>query len=153
MDEQNQSMDFEQMIQMAKMLSTMLQPSIEQNNEENESQPTTEIVQYKPIAFDEEIQTQDMKIIKSIIPYMNINQQKLVGVFIKFMEIKNILNKKEDESIVVQNQDEETSPKEILMAIEPYCSSDKKNMINIMLRMLELKKILVKVETLKEVLQ
>jgi len=151
LEEQDQTIDFEQMVQMAKMLSNMLQPSVEQSNEEN--QQNTEIVQYKPIAFDEGIQTQDMKIIKSIIPYMNVNQQKLVGVFIKFMEIKNILNKNEDEDIVVQNQSEETSPKDILMAIEPYCCGDKKNMVNIMLRMLELKKILVKVEALKEVLQ
>lgn len=151
MDEQDQTVDFEQMVQMAKMLSNMLQPSVEQSNEEN--QQSSQIVQYKPIAFDEEIQTQDMKIIKSIIPYMNVNQQKLVGVFVKFMEIKNILNKNENEDIVVQNQSEETSPKDILMAIEPYCCGDKKNMVNIMLRMLELKKILVKVEALKEVLQ
>ncbi len=150
MEEQNETVDFEQMVQMAKMLSDMLQPSVEQNNEENQQNA---IVQYKPIAFDEGIQTQDMKIIKSIIPYMNVNQQKLVGVFVKFMEIKNILNKNEDEDIVVQNQSEETSPKDILMAIEPYCCGDKKNIVNIMLRMLELKKILVKVETLKEVLQ
>lgn len=150
MEEQNQTMDFEQMMQMAKMLGTLFTPKIEENSEKNEE--STELIQYKPIPFDEEIQSQDMKIIKSIIPYMNLNQQKLVGVFVKFMEIKNILEKKDDDKVIVQNQDDETLPREILMAIQPYCSGDKQNMLNIILRMLELKKILLKVETLKEVL-
>lgn len=79
MEEQNQTMDFEQMMQMAKMLGTLLTPKIEENNETSEE--STELIQYKPIPFDEEIQNQDMKIIKSIIPYMNLNQQKMVGVF------------------------------------------------------------------------
>lgn len=150
MEEQNQTMDFEQMIQMAKMLGTLLTPKIEENNETSEE--STELIQYKPIPFDEEIQNQDMKIIKSIIPYMNLNQQKMVGVFVKFMEIKNILDKKDEDKVIVQNQDDETLPREILMAIQPHCSGEKQNMLNIILRMLELKKILLKVETLKEVL-
>lgn len=150
MEEQNQTMDFEQMMQMAKMLGTLLTPKIEENNETSEE--STELIQYKPIPFDEEIQNQDMKIIKSIIPYMNLNQQKMVGVFVKFMEIKNILAKKDEDKVIVQNQDDETLPREILMAIQPHCSGEKQNMLNIILRMLELKKILLKVETLKEVL-
>lgn len=150
MEEQNQTMDFEQMMQMAKMLGTLLTPKIEENNENSEE--STELIQYKPIPFDEEIQNQDMKIIKSIIPYMNLNQQKMVGVFVKFMEIKNILDKKDEDKVIVQNQDDETLPREILMAIQPHCSGEKQNMLNIILRMLELKKILLKVETLKEVL-
>lgn len=150
MEEQNQTMDFEQMMQMAKMLGTLLTPKIEENNETSEE--STELIQYKPIPFDEEIQNQDMKIIKSIIPYMNLNQQKMVGVFVKFMEIKNILDKKDEDKVIVQNQDDETLPREILMAIQPHCSGEKQNMLNIILRMLELKKILLKVETLKEVL-
>lgn len=150
MEEQNQTMDFEQMMQMAKMLGTLLTPKIEENNENSEE--STKLIQYKPIPFDEEIQNQDMKIIKSIIPYMNLNQQKMVGVFVKFMEIKNILDKKDEDKVIVQNQDDETLPREILMAIQPHCSGEKQNMLNIILRMLELKKILLKVETLKEVL-
>lgn len=150
MEEQNQTMDFEQMMQMAKMLGTLLSPKIEENNETSEE--STELIQYKPIPFDEEIQNQDMKIIKSIIPYMNLNQQKMVGIFVKFMEIKNILDKKDEDKVIVQNQDDETLPREILMAIQPHCSGEKQNMLNIILRMLELKKILLKVETLKEVL-
>lgn len=138
-------MDIEQMLQMAKMLGTMLKPP--ENNE-------LEIVpQYRPIPFDEELQTQDIKIIKSVIPYMNINQQKSIGVLVKLMEIKILLEKNEDEQIVTaQSEDDSQLHRDILMSIQPYCSKDKQNMLNMILRMLEMKKILVQIQTLKEVL-
>lgn len=144
-EEQGQSMDIEQMLQMAKMLGTMLKPP--ENNE-------LEIVpQYRPIPFDEELQTQDIKIIKSVIPYMNINQQKSIGVLVKLMEIKILLEKNEDEQIVTaQSEDDSQLHRDILMSIQPYCSKDKQNMLNMILRMLEMKKILVQIQTLKEVL-
>lgn len=144
-EEQGQSMDIEQMLQMAKMLGTMLKPP--ENNE-------LEIVpQYRPIPFDEELQTQDIKIIKSVIPYMNINQQKSIGVLVKLMEIKILLEKNEDEQIITaQSEDDSQLHRDILMSIQPYCSKDKQNMLNMILRMLEMKKILVQIQTLKEVL-
>lgn len=137
-------MDIEQMLQMAKMLGTMLKPP--ENNE-------LEIVpQYKPIPFDEELQTQDIKIIKSVIPYMNITQQKVVGVLVKLMEIKILLEKTEDEQIVTaQSEDDSQLHRDILMSIQPHCSKDKQNMLNMILKMLEMKKILVQIQTLKEV--
>lgn len=138
-------MDIEQMLEMAKMLGTMLKPP--ENNE-------LEIVpQYRPIPFDEELQTQDIKIIKSVIPYMNITQQKMVGILVKLMEIKILLEKTEEEQIVTaQNEDNSQLHRDILMSIQPYCSNDKQNMLNMILKMLEMKKILVQIQTLKEVL-
>lgn len=134
-------------MEMAKMLGTMMTPVAEEKKEEK-----NEIIQYRPIPFDEELQTSDMKMIKSILPYMNSSQQKLIGVIIKIMEIKNLIEKKDEDIVVMQTENEEELSKEILKTVQPYCQDDRKNMVNILLRMMELKKILLQVETLREVL-
>lgn len=136
-------MNLEQIMQMANMLGAMLKPP---ENEKKE-----EIKNY-PLPFDEGIQTQDMKMIKSIIPYMNISQQKIIGVVIKLMEIKNIIEKDDETIVTVQSHNDDERHKDILLAVKPYCPEDKQNMLNMMLRMFELKKILVQLETLREVL-
>lgn len=135
------------MMEMAKMLGAMLKPS-----EEELPEIPNEVVQYSPIPFDEELQNQDIKMIKSIIPYMNINQQKIIGVLVKFMEIKNLLEKKEEDIVAIQSENINQWYRNVLMSVQPYCPEDKKHILNIMMRMLELKKILVQMESLKEVL-
>ncbi len=140
-----QNMDISQMLEMANMLGTMLKPTDVNNKEEIKT------IEYKPIPFDEELQTEDMKIIKAVIPYMNLTQQKLVGIFIKIMEIRALLNKTETEVVSIQTNNEQLH-KDILLSVKPYCSQDKQNAINMIIRMLEMKNILVQIEDLKGVL-
>lgn len=143
-DEQS-GIDLEQVMNVAKMLGTLMPP-------ENKEEQKEIVVQYEPITFDEELQTQEMKMIKSVLPYMGISQQKIIGVLIKFMEIKNLIEKDEKDMVFIQSKDDEELSKDILKAVQPYCPEEKKDILNILLRMMDLKKILIQVEGLKEVL-
>lgn len=135
------------MLQTAKLLADMLKPTAEKKEEKAAE------VKYMPLAFDEEIQTQDMKIIKSVIPFMALNQQKVVGIAIKLIEIRNILDKSEQGNIEsAENVDKDAWYKGVLSAVKPYCDDKKQNSINVVMRMLEMKKILIQLEQLKEVL-
>jgi len=147
-EEKNQAMDIEKMLEMAKFLGDMLKPA-EGEKKENIQDDTG----YMPLSFDENIQTQDMKIIKSVIPFMPISQQKVIGVAIKLMEIKNILGKSEEDATAMsKSTDNDSWHKDVLIAVTPYCNVEKKNMLNAMVRMLEMKRILVQLEALKGVL-
>jgi hypothetical protein len=146
-EDKNQGMDIEQMLQTAKLLGDMLKST------EEKKEDTTAGTGYIPLAFDEQIQSGDMKVIKAVIPFMPLSQQKIIGVAIKLMEIKNILDKTEEPSAAcAENMDKDTWHKEVLIAVKPYCNEQKQNMLNAMIRMLEMKRILVQLETLKEVL-
>jgi maltooligosyltrehalose synthase len=146
-EDKNQGMDIEQMLQTAKLLGDLLKPT------EEKKEDKTIDTGYIPLAFDEEIQSSDMKVIKAVIPFMPLSQQKIIGVAIKLMEIKNILDKSEETTVAMtEDADKDTWHKEILIAVKPYCNEEKQNMLNAMIRMLEMKRILVQLEALKEVL-
>ncbi len=44
--------------------------------------------EYKPTAFDTQIQTHELQMMKTILPYMEWRQQKTLAVLIKYMELQ-----------------------------------------------------------------
>ncbi len=139
--------DFTQIMELMQLFN--LQTEENKNNLESVEQED-EPEKYSPIIFDEELQTQNMKMVKSIIPFLDLRHQKLIGTAIKFMEIQKLMQKKEEVSIAALNPRQQRE--DILKAVRPYCSKSQRDNIDMIMKLFEMKEILEQAEQLKELM-
>ena len=138
--------DFTQIMELVQLFNSQTNLGVEEKAEEIKDEGEPE--KYPPIIFDEQLQTQNMKMIKSIIPYMDLNHQKLFGVIIKCMEIQKLMERKEDVSAASLNPKHQRE--DMLKALKPYCSKQNQQNIDMLMKLFEMKEILKQVEELKE---
>ena len=98
----------------------------------------------KASALDEVINNQQMQIIKTAIPYLNYELQRQIAVVIKFLELKNtfqIYNNNNFNKIQALNL--MSHPKEsMLQSVRTVCSDDNKNLIDIIINILNINKLM-----------
>ena len=145
-------MDLSQLMELAQLFSSGFNSNMDCSSETEEGiqENQEEEEKYLPLVFDEQLQTQNMKIVKSVIPYMSLEHQKLLGVFIKFMEIQRLLERREEVSVAAVSPQKQQE--DMLKAMKPYCSKQNQQNINMIIRMFEMKEILKQVEDLKELM-
>lgn len=91
---------------------------------------------YIPTAFDEKIQSKDLQILKTALPYMNGSRQKEILTLIKSMELKKSIDlvNSDDTSLSICSTD---NPMEntlnMLSDIRKYCSEREQEHIDMIL--------------------
>ena len=145
-------MDLSQLMELAQLFSSGFNSNMDCSSETEEGiqENQEEEEKYLPLVFDEQLQTQNMKIVKAVIPYMSLEHQKLLGVFIKFMEIQRLLERREEVAVAAVSPQKQQE--DMLKAMKPYCSKQNQQNINMIIRMFEMKEILKQVEDLKELM-
>lgn len=140
-----------QMLEMAKLFSNLL------GNKEMQNQP--QVVNTPPVVplassilFDETVHTPQMKVIKAAIPYMEINHQKVLGVFVKFLELKKVVDIYKNNNAPLSANSLSTSPHwkiDMLNSIRPHCTEEKQCMVDMMAKIMDISDLMKKMSSIK----
>ena len=93
---------------------------------------------YIPTAYDEKIQSKDLNILKTALPYMNSSRQKEILTLIKSMELRKSLEliNSNDTSVSIMSTD---NPMEntlnMLNDIRQFCSEREQEQIDLMVNL------------------
>lgn len=86
--------------------------------------------------FDMKFQGGNLQIIKAILPFIDINQQRILAVYIKFLEFSNTLNYfnngRHDVGICNTVHDKK-SPLEMLNCIKEYCNKSQRESLEMII--------------------
>lgn len=94
--------------------------------------------------FDEMIHTPEIKVIKSAIPFMEPQHQKVLGVMTKCMELKQIMDTYHEDNMMNIQSMRQSHPNwksGMLLAIKPHCTQEKQYMVDMLSRVVEIKDI------------
>ena len=89
--------------------------------------------------YDEMLQTRDVQILKSIIPFVDFNAQRQIAMLIQCMEfrqIKTIFSKKENTLSICSIPDGTDKRSALLAAVRKYCSPKEQETIDTILNLL-----------------
>ncbi len=128
------------------------QPKNEHNTEnikdsQKHQKPNEMNTQIRPIFYDEEILTPELKSIKAAIPYLDIRYQKTIGVLIKFIEIQKLMENYGYRMLNINTENNKNWRKDMLLAIRVHMTEDKKNMIDMLIKFLDMKDIMLKMRS------
>lgn len=120
-------------------ISQMLQMMELMKNLSKTTEKTTEKT-YK--YYDEPIHTPAMRSIKSAIPYLEPEYQRSMGIFMKFIELKKLLEAYSSKMISMQSGEPGDWRKNMLLAVRPHMEEDKKEKIDMLVKMIDMKEML-----------
>lgn len=142
-----------QLLEMAKLFSTLM------GNNNNNKQSQAQIINTAPkaypsssILFDDTIHTPQMKVIKAAIPYMQVTNQKVLGVFIKFLELRKVIELYKDSNSPLSATSFSTNPNwqtEMLYSIRPHCSEEKQCIVDMMAKIMDIGELAKKMHSIK----
>ena len=96
--------------------------------------------------FDDKLQTQEIRILKSAIPFLDVRQQKSLAMLVKIMEIKKVMEYYNNpeirtaEAASYNNADQQKLwKKHMLMAIRPHLERDQRNMTDMLIKYIDIK--------------
>lgn len=95
-----------------------------------------EEMEYTPTTFDIETQSKNIQILKTIIPYVEGNNQKNFAVLVKFLELKNVISifNEPPASLCMCSSDDPSEKKfRLLNDIKKFCSPAEQDSIDMML--------------------
>jgi hypothetical protein len=129
MDSTNPNSNFSKMTNMIELFKSIS----DSNNVPVDENNTFEI--------DNVINSQEMNIIKASIPYMNLEVQKKLAVFVKFMELTKTMNLFTNNSVteISELNKSNNNPQQLLQAIRSHCSEKNRKTIDIILNIYTLK--------------
>lgn len=89
--------------------------------------------------FDQMISSQNMQILKVLLPYMPPDSQRMMAIYVKFSELQHTLNLFQDFSklVQIQNFEKQTlSPLDMIHEIQPYLSKNASDMLDMFSNMM-----------------
>lgn len=91
----------------------------------------------------------NIKKIKSVLPFIDIEHQKNIGTFIEAMEVNHILN---EYNTAKKNTNIEKNKikKEFILAIKPHLKDNNKDLLDLMFKIIEINEITNKITLRKE---
>lgn len=95
-----------------------------------------EQIEYSPTTFDIETQSRNLQILKTFIPYLNGARQKGFAVFVKCLEIKNVLtvfDEKPAALCMCSSNDSSELTMQLLGDIRKFCTPTEQETIDTML--------------------
>ncbi|NLK20678.1 MAG: hypothetical protein GX308_01045 [Epulopiscium sp.] len=154
--QENDEFDASKILEMVKLFSTLMSDSSKENNVESETEIRTKpipVVYPSPsILFDETIHTPKMKAIKAAIPYMEYSNQKILGVFIKSLELKKVLDVYSNANSPLGAANLTSNPNwktDMLNSIRPHCSEDRQCVLDMLVKIMDIGELINRVKTLK----
>ncbi len=91
--------------------------------------------------FDQEFQTRDLQILKTMIPYLQPGQQRMFAMLIKFMELQKTSQLFDGKEPVIQTcstTDPQERISQMLNDIKTYCTPKEQENIDMALNMLQM---------------
>ncbi|NLK97565.1 hypothetical protein [Defluviitalea saccharophila] len=140
-----------QLLEMAKLFSNLMG----NNSTQNQPQITNSAPIVYPsssILFDETVHTPQMKVIKAAIPYMKVHHQRVLGVFIKFLELKKVMDIYKNNSSPLSTVSLSTNPNwkiDMLTSIRPHCTVEKQCVVDMMSKVIDIGELMKKMHSLK----
>lgn len=131
---------YEKMLEMMKFIQMMQEFNESQHEEdqENEGHKSTmqNIESETHVYFDDYIYTPELRAIKAAIPYLDVRYQRMMAIFIKFIEIQKLMEMYSSNMInkniqMVSNGDWRRG---MLSAIKPHMPPDKQRKIDMLLQ-------------------
>lgn len=155
-EQENNGYDISKMLEMAKLFSSLMNHKA---SEENKAvsvpviNPSPVISPNATILFDETIHTPELKVVKAAIPYFEPYHQKILGVFVKAMEFKRVIDMyyKNPENPLI-NMNLKSNPywkTEMLNSFKPHCSHENQYLIDIMVKVMDIGELMKKIQSLK----
>lgn len=96
--------------------------------------------EYKPTMFDTQVNSQNLQIMKAMVPYMDAQKQKSFAFIIKYMELQKTLNVFSTNTLSIQSADIESEQDKMfhmLSDISEQCSEAEQENISMLLNMLQ----------------
>ena len=87
------------------------------------------------VTYDDVIQTRNVQILKSVVPFLDVRSQRPAAMLIQYLELRNAYNafSKPDHSLAACSVGESTDRRSaILGAIRQYCTPKEQEMIDTM---------------------
>jgi len=140
-----------QLIETAKLFSNLMGNNTALNPPQVTSDPP-KIYSPSTILFDETVHTPQMKVIKAAIPYMKVDHQRILGVFIKFLELKKVIDIYRNDSPPLASTSFLTNPNwkiDMLASIRPHCTEEKQYMVDMMTKVIDIGELMKKMYTLR----
>lgn len=144
-----------QMLEMAKLFSGLMGNTNDQNQSVHPAPPRIPAPVISPatsILFDESIHTPQMKVVKAAIPYMEPSQQKILGIFIKSLELKKVIDSYKNNENPLSSTDLSTTPHwkvDMLNSIRPHCTEEKQCIVDMMARIMDIGELMKRMNYLK----
>ncbi len=95
-----------------------------------------------PKYYDDQINTPGLLSIKAAIPYLDFEYQRKIGVLIKLLELKKLLEMYSQTAIQISSTKD--YKRGMLTAIRPHMTEDKRNKIDILLKLIDIDEIVRK---------
>lgn len=92
----------------------------------------------------------NIKTMKSVLPYLDIEHKNNIGGFINFMEAKDVLNQYKDISLNLDKEEKMRAKKDIFLAIKPKLNEENKPLIDLLVKFIEINDIIKKFNFEKE---
>lgn len=137
---------------MMNMFKTMF-PDSQTNSSTNNSDEYEQINTYSNDApdIDTHIDSKEISMLKTILPYVDFNTQKQLGIMIKFMELKNTLEYYNNLEEPIESQfSRHANPnktKDMLRSIKKFLGDDEQHFIDIILKTYDMQDMLSKFKT------
>lgn len=91
--------------------------------------------------FDQELQTRELQIFKTMLPYLMPGQQRMFALMIKFMELQktaSLFNGKAPSMQVCSSTDPQERMSQMLADIRSYCTPKEQENIDMALNMIQM---------------
>lgn len=93
---------------------------------------------YIPTPFDEKIESKDLKILKTALPYMNGSRQKEILMLIKSMELKkslDLINNSDASVSIMSAENPMENTQKMLNDIRQFCNEQEQENIDMILNL------------------
>ncbi len=97
--------------------------------------------EYKPTSFDTQLQSHELQIMKTILPYMEWNQQKTLAVLIKYMELQKtaqVFSTSTPSISMCEIKDESDRALQMLSDLSDVCTDKEKENIDMIINMFQM---------------
>lgn len=135
MDESEGYENLLKMMQMMKAMNEMNKQNASAVSEENNAAAK----ENAPVFFDDRFNTREIKILKSAIPFFEYRYQKNLAVMIKMIEMQRVMEYYKEKAVYISGIENPSDwRKELMKAVRPHLESEKQNMLDLMLKFMEM---------------
>lgn len=97
--------------------------------------------EYKPTLFDMQTQSHDLQIMKAMVPYLELNRQKMFAMMIKFMELQRTFRSFPGNSLSIQSLGQESGQERMmrmLSDISEQCNAQERENMDMLLNLIQI---------------
>ncbi len=94
------------------------------------------------LSFIDDVSPPGVKAIKSCIPYLEEKYQKDVALFVKFIELQNLMDKYKFVSTETRKRNDDNWRKAMILAVKTHMNDDQKQKAEMLIQVMELQDIL-----------